>query len=102
MTAPHITTRSRKYDPALYREINALEADDLAERAARWRDNAADPIHGTPFYLAIAAYFQSIADRKRAAVVDEVTFEPMCSGGCPGSYLEQTNGRHLPDCDQYR
>lgn len=42
-------------------------------------------------------------DRLSESALDEtaVVFEPMCSAGCPGSYLEATGGQHLPDCDQY-
>jgi hypothetical protein len=66
MTAPHITTRSRHYSPTLRAELNAYSAQDAAENARLWREIAADAI-GVPRDWAIAAYWQSIADRKRAA-----------------------------------
>lgn len=39
-----------------------------------------------------------MATRNRSAA--QLSIEPMCSGGCPGSFLERTGGRHMPGCDQ--
>jgi hypothetical protein len=63
MTALPITDRSRHYDPALRAQFNAYSAQDAAENARLWREIAADAI-GVPRDWAIAAYWQSIADRK--------------------------------------
>lgn len=63
----HIRQRSRHYSPALRAEINALSAEDAAERAARWREIAADPVISCLGDWAVAAYFQSVADRKAAS-----------------------------------
>lgn len=36
----------------------------------------------------------------RKPTTAQVSFEPMCSGGCPGDFLERTGGIHMPGCDQ--
>jgi hypothetical protein len=68
MTALPITDRSRHYDPALRAQFNAYSAQDAAENARLWREIAADAI-GVPRDWAIAAYWQSIADRKARRLV---------------------------------
>lgn len=63
----HITERSRHYSLEVLAEIHACGADHLTELAAGWREIAADPEIGKLRDWAVAAYFQSVADRKRAA-----------------------------------
>lgn len=65
-----ITARSRRYSPEFRAEITSLDPSVAANIAEGWRENAASVDLGTEWIarsLMLAAYFQSIADRKRAA-----------------------------------
>lgn len=76
-----LADRSRHYSPELRAEFNALDWRDAAERAAGWRRNATDTDLGPEWVahsLAVAAWLQSISDRKRppatATIPDDVIF----------------------------
>lgn len=63
-TTVDVTARSYHYDADHRAYVNSLPADFAAEIARGYREIAADPKHGTARDLAIAAYYQSAADRK--------------------------------------
>lgn len=62
-----IKKRSRHHSPESRAELNALSADAAVIIADGWRDNATHADLGSSWTAtshALAAYFQSIADRK--------------------------------------
>ena len=59
-----ITARSYHYDADHRAYVNALPAEFAAEIARGYREIASDPRFGTARDLAVAAYYQSVADRK--------------------------------------
>jgi hypothetical protein len=66
-TAVDIIARSYHYDADHRAYVNALPAAVATEIARGYREIAKDPHFGTARDLAIAAYYQSVADRKRTA-----------------------------------
>ena len=63
------TLRSRRYSPAFRAEINTIGAVQLTVIAGGWRENAGDDDNyfPRPYSLALAAYFQSAAERRMRA-----------------------------------
>lgn len=73
-TSVDITARSYHYDTDFRAWIASRDIEILAATADGYRKIAADPKYGTARDLAIAAYYQSVVDRKRAAAKPVVIF----------------------------
>lgn len=82
------TDRCRKYDRETRDMFNALDWRDAAERAARWREIAVSE-HGTPRDWAVAAYLQSISDRKRPAPTSTIPDDVIFMQWNPEQYIDQ-------------
>lgn len=63
-TTVDITARSYHYDADHRAYINGIDHGILIEIARGYREIAKDPRFGTARDLAVAAYYQSVADRK--------------------------------------
>lgn len=72
-----IRLRSRRYSPEFRAETALIGVTQLTLIAAGWRDSAAnsDSPFPRPYSLALAAYFQSVADRKARARMFRGTVE---------------------------
>ena len=62
-----IELRSRRYSPEFRAEIAAIGAVQLTVIAAGWRKNITNPFRTYPVDPALAAYFQSAAERRMRA-----------------------------------